>query len=91
MQEITKLFYLNEKDLEDVFRTNLRIDNAIASLELIAHKKYETYCEQQLYSLNPTTDLANMKYYYQEIQKTKKLIQQLESIRLSSTEYLVSE
>lgn len=91
MQEITKLFYLNEKDLEDVFRTNLRIDNAIASLELIAHKKYETYCEQQLYSLNPTTDLENMKYYYQEIQKTKKLIQQLESIRLSSTEYLVSE
>ncbi len=91
MQEITKLFYLNDKEKEDVFRTQLRIDNAIASLELIAHKKYETYCEQQIYSLNPNTDLEIMKYYYQEIQKTKKLIRQLEPIRLSSTEYLVAE
>ncbi len=91
MQEVTKFFYLNEKEKEDVFRTGLRIDNAIASLELIAQKKYEVYCEKQLYSLNPTTDLESMQYYYQEIQKTKKLIQQLEPIRLSSTEYLVSE
>jgi DNA primase len=91
MQEVTELFYLNDKAREDVFRTKLRIDNAIASLELIAHKKYETYCEKQMYSLNPDTDLETMKYYYQEIQKTKKLIQQLESIRLSSRDYLVAE
>ena len=91
MQKITKFFYLNDKDREDLFRTELRIDNAIASLELIACEKYQSYCEKQLYSLNPDTDLENMKYYYQEIQKTKKLIQQLEPIRLSSTEYLVSD
>ncbi|MGF1540643.1 MAG: DNA primase [Pleurocapsa sp.] len=91
MQEVTKLFYLNDKEKEDVFRTQLRIDNAIASLELIAYKKYETYCEKQIYSLNPNTDLEIMKYYYQEIQKTKKLIQKLEPIRLSSKDYLLAE
>ena len=91
MQEITKFFHLNDKNREDLFRTKLRIDNAIASLELIACEKYQTYCEKQICSLNPYTDLKNIKYYYQEIQKTKKLIQQLEPVRLSSTEYLISE
>ena len=83
MKPIAKLFSLNEKTQEDVFRPDIRIAEAIASLEQVNYQKRELYCREQLKNLNPATDLELMKYYYQEIQTAAEKIGQLEQIRFS--------
>ncbi|MCC0177523.1 DNA primase [Waterburya agarophytonicola K14] len=83
MTGVTQLFNLDEKTQEDVFRADIRIDEAIASLEQVNYQKREIYCNQQLQNLNPTTDLELMKYYLEEIQTAKKAIVKLEQIRLN--------
>ncbi|MDJ0590301.1 MAG: DNA primase [Pleurocapsa sp. MO_226.B13] len=80
---VTKLFNLNEKTQEDLFRAEIRIAEAIASLEQVNYQKRQIYCTQQLQNLNPATDLKLMQYYYQEIQITVEKIRQLEQIRLN--------
>lgn len=86
MKQVSQLFYLNEKTQEDIFRAQVRIEEAIASLELVACQKYELYCTQQLHNRNPLTDLKHIQYYYQEIQNTRKRIQQLEQIRIATAQ-----
>ena len=81
MMSVTRLFYLDEKTQEDVFRADVRVAEAIASLEQVNYQKRQIYCTQQLQTLNPTTDLKLMEYYYQEIQTTIEKIKQLEQIR----------
>ena len=81
MMSVTRLFYLDEKTQEDVFRADVRVAEAIASLEQVNYQKRQIYCTQQLQNLNPTTDLKLMEYYYQEIQTTIEKIKQLEQIR----------
>jgi DNA primase len=83
MIEVTKLFYLDEKQTEDVFRAKVRIAEAIASLEQVDYIKRQIYCTEQLKNLNPTTDLELMGYYYQEIQIAIEKINKLEQIRLA--------
>lgn len=83
MMLVTKLFHLDEKTQEDIFRAEVRIAEAIASLEQVNYQKRQIYCSEQLQNLNPTQDLELMEYYYQEIQTTKEKIRQLEQIRLS--------
>ena len=83
MKIVTKLFNLDEKTQEDIFRADIRIAEAIASLEQVNYQKREIYCNQQLQSLNPATDLDLMKYYLEEIQTAKKEIMRLEQIRLN--------
>jgi DNA primase len=85
MVNITKLFYLDEKTQEDVFRTKVRVAEAIASLEQVNHQRRQIYCSGQLQNLNPTKDLdlKLMEYYYQEIQTAVEKIRQLEQIRLN--------
>jgi DNA primase len=80
---VTKLFYLDEKTQEDVFRTEVRVAEAIASLEQVNHQRRQIYCSGQLQNLNPATDLKLMEYYYQEIQTAVEKIRQLEQIRLN--------
>ncbi|MEN9869053.1 MAG: hypothetical protein RLZZ171_36, partial [Cyanobacteriota bacterium] len=80
---VTKLFYLDEKTQEDVFRTEVRVAEAIASLEQVNHQRRQIYCSEQLQNLNPATDLKLMEYYYQEIQTAVEKIRQLEQIRLN--------
>ena len=80
---ITKLFYLDEKTQEDVFRAEVRVAEAIASLEQVNYQKRQIYCCQQLQNLDPATDIKLMEYYYQEIQTAVEKIGQLEQIRLS--------
>ena len=80
---VTKLFNLDEKTQEDLFRAEIRIAEAIASLEQVNYQKRQIYCTQQLQNLNPATDLKLMQYYYQEIQITVEKIRQLEQIRLN--------
>ena len=83
MMAITKLFHLDEKTQEDVFRTEVRVAEAIASLEQVNYQKRQIYCSQQLQNLNPATDIKLMEYYYQEIQVAVEKIRQLEQIRLN--------
>ena len=83
MLAVTKLFYLDEKTKEDVFRAEVRIAEAIASLEQVNYQKRQIYCSQQLENLDPATDLQLMEYYYQEIQIAIEKIRQLEQIRLN--------
>ena len=83
MKIITKLFNLDEKTQEDVFRADIRVAEAIASLEQVNYQKREIYCNQQLQNLNPATDLELMKYYLDEIQTAKKEIMRLQQIRLN--------
>jgi DNA primase len=81
MKIVTKLFHLDEKTQEDVFRADVRVAEAIASLEQVNYQKRQIYCSEQLQNLNPTTDLKLMEYYYQEIQTAVGKIRQLEQIR----------
>jgi DNA primase len=83
MMEITRLFHLDEKTQEDVFRAEVRVAEAIASLEQVNYQKRQIYCSQQLQNLNPATDIKLMEYYYQEIQTAVEKIRQLEQIRLN--------
>ena len=83
MASITKLFYLDEKTQEDVFRAKVRVAEAIASLEQVNYQKRQIYCSQQLQNLSPASDLKLMEYYYQEIQTAVEKIRELEKIRLS--------
>ncbi|MEM7595166.1 MAG: toprim domain-containing protein, partial [Cyanobacteria bacterium P01_A01_bin.83] len=83
MMTITKLFHLDEKTQEDIFRAEVRIAEAIASLEQVNYQKRKIYCSQQLQDLNPAQDLKLMEYYYQEIQIAVEKIRQLEQIRLN--------
>ncbi len=80
---VTKLFNLDEKTQEDVFRADIRVAEAIASLEQVNYQERQIYCNQQLQNLNPATDLELMKYYLEEIQTAKKEIIKLEQIRLN--------
>ncbi len=83
MMAVTKLFHLDEKTQEDVFRAEVRVAEAIASLEQVNYQQRQIYCSQQLENLNPSTDLKLMEYYYQEIQIAVEKIRQLEQIRLN--------
>jgi DNA primase len=83
MMAVTKLFHLDEKTQEDVFRAEVRVAEAIASLEQVNYQKRQIYCSEQLQNLNPATDLKLMEYYCQEIQMAIEKIRQLEKIRLN--------
>jgi DNA primase len=83
MQSLTKLFYLNEKTQEDVFRAAARIENAIATLEQVSCIQYQLYCTEQLKNINPLVDGHKIQHLYEEIQYSKKRLQELEKTRLS--------
>ncbi|WP_036483068.1 DNA primase [Myxosarcina sp. GI1] len=86
MAQLTKLFYLDEKTQEDIFRAEIRIAEAIASVEQVDRIKYQMYCSQQLQNLNPDTDLELIDYYYREIRDCSQKIKQLEQSRLAATQ-----
>ncbi|PSB10375.1 DNA primase [Pleurocapsa sp. CCALA 161] len=83
MMAVTKLFHLDEKTQEDVFRTQVRVAEAIASLEQVNYQRRQIYCSEQLQNLNPATDIKLMEYYCQEIQTAVAKIRELEQIRLN--------
>ena len=88
---VTKLFHLDEKTQEDVFRAEVRVAEAIASLEQVNYQKRQLYCSQQLHNLNPATDLKLMEYYSQEIQAAIEKIRQLEQIRLNYAQDAINQ
>ncbi len=86
---IMSFLHLEEKTEEDIFRAAARIDNAIASLELVNCIKYKIYCTEQWGQLNPITDREVMARLYQEIQATKERIERLEKMRISYNQDLI--
>jgi DNA primase len=80
MTSITKLFYLDEKTEEDIFRTEINIDRAISSMELVACLQKRIYCTKILPNLEDSQSKADC---YQEIIDLNHKIQKLERLRLS--------
>ncbi len=91
IQQIMPFLHLEEKSEEDIFRAAASIDNAIASLELVTCIKYKIYCTEQWKKLNPLTDSEKMSQLYQEIQITKKRIEELEKMRIAYNQDLIFE
>ena len=83
MLAIVRLFHLDEKTQEDVFRADVRVAEAIASLEQVNYQKRQIYCSQQLENLNPATDLKLMQYYSEEIKTAIAKVRELEQVRLN--------
>lgn len=92
MMGITKLFYLDEKTQEDVFRAEVQLENAITSLELVNYQKRAIYCEEQLRDRIPDdrSDLEIMKHYADELHIAKKKIKELKKTLLADPLDLVS-
>lgn len=84
MQSLNSLLCLDEKTQEDVFRAAARVENAIASLEQVSCIKYQLYCTEQLTKIDPLIDGNKIQHLYEEIQYSKKRIQELEKVRLSA-------
>jgi DNA primase len=80
MKVTTQLFYLDEKAQEDIFRVEIRIEDAIASMELVSCTQNRIYCIDRLPHLKDSQSIANC---CQEIQTLNQRIQELEQIRLS--------
>ena len=83
MAKVSPLLYLNEATQADLSRTSTLIENAIASLELVVCEKYKLYCTKQIQNHDPRTD-AKFLYYFQEIQKTEKRIEELKEMQCST-------
>ncbi|MGV2831453.1 DNA primase [Myxosarcina sp. GI1(2024)] len=86
MARITKLFYLDEKTQEDIFRAEIVIEEAIASLERVDCIRYQMYCIEQLQKLSLDRDTELMNHYYQEIRHSSQKLEQLEQQRLAATQ-----
>jgi DNA primase len=85
MLPVTKLFHLDEKTQEDVFRAEVRIAEAIASVELVSYQKRAIYCEEQLRDRVPDNknDIEIMKYYVEELCHAREKIEQLKQAVLA--------
>ena len=80
MKKLTRLFHLDEKTIEDVFRTEVRVAEAIASIELVSYQKRAIYCEEQLRDRVPNneSDIEIMKYYAEELCIAREKIKELQ-------------
>ena len=89
MMKVTRLFHLDEKTQEDVFRTEVRLSQAIASLELVSYQKRAIYCEEQLRDRVPSNknDIEIMQYYAEELCLAREKIKKLnEAVLAHSTD-----
>jgi DNA primase len=83
LNPIASVFQLTEFTEEDLFRTNLRIPEAIAIMEQVAWEKYGQYCSQQLHKLNPRNQAKEFQYYQQEWMKARQETQRLNDQRIN--------
>ena len=91
MKKLTRLFHLDEKTIEDVFRTEVRVAEAIASIELVSYQKRAIYCEEQLRDRVPNheSDIEVMKYYAEELCIAREKIKELKQAVLFHSTNLV--
>ena len=80
-KKLTSLLYLDHNQQENLFNPHEIIISAIATLDWVKYKKYYHYCNQQWLTFF-NTNSEKMNYYHQELQKTKLILNNLESIRL---------
>ena len=81
MAQVVHLFHLDEKRREDLVRTPLLIQAAIACLEKVTCEKHRRYCLEQWQKIDPSTDLPLKEYYWQEFYQVDKRIKELEQLR----------
>lgn len=81
MSQVSHLFYLDEKDKEDLARTPLVIPTATASMEIVAYEKHRRYCREQWQKLNLSTDRERCDDYSKKITEAQKRIWELEQLR----------
>jgi hypothetical protein len=80
-KKLTSLLYLDHNQQENLFNPHEIIISAMATLDWVKYKKYYHYCNQQWLTFF-NKDSEKMNYYHQELQKTKLILNNLESIRL---------
>lgn len=85
-KQLNNLFYPNDNQKENLFNPDNVFVSAIATLEWLNLKKYYGYCMQEWQKLDLNNDVEKMNYYYQELQQTKAILNNLESIRLVEKE-----
>jgi hypothetical protein len=75
---------LNEHNREKTYRAALIIKSALAAMELVICEKYARECLKKWRTTDQFTDTNNWKYYWEEAQKTKVKIKELEKQRTFS-------
>lgn len=83
MEPVQFLFHLDEKTNEDIFRSSLQINEAIATIEKIALDQYSQHCLIKWKECLKSNDLERTQYYYQEFLKSKQEIEILNQQRIS--------
>jgi DNA primase len=81
MAQVVHLFHLDEKRQEDLVRTPLLIQAAIACLEKVACEKHRRYCLEQWQKIDPSSDSQLKEYYWQEFYQVDQRIKELEQLR----------
>ncbi|HEY9650080.1 MAG TPA: DNA primase [Coleofasciculaceae cyanobacterium] len=81
MSQVSHLFYLDEKDKEDLARTPLVIPTATACMEKVAYEKHRRYCLEQWQKLNLSTDRERCNDYSKKITEAQNRIWELEQLR----------
>jgi DNA primase len=84
MPEINHFLILNEHNREKTYRAALIIKSALAAMELVICEKYARECLKKWRTTDQFTDTNNWKYYWEEAQKTKVKIKELEKQRTFS-------
>ncbi|MGF1479000.1 MAG: DNA primase [Cyanophyceae cyanobacterium] len=81
LAQVAHLFYLDEATQENLNRTPLLIQAAIAALEQVACEKHKRYCYERWQQLDPQTAPEDWQYYLQAYYQAKQKIIELESLR----------
>ncbi|HBK63518.1 MAG TPA: DNA primase [Cyanobacteria bacterium UBA11166] len=84
MAQVNHLFHLSEKGVEDIIRTPMVIRGAAACMEIVSYEKHRRYCLEKWQKLDPTRDLKQKEYYWQELKLADKQIKELEAFRQSN-------
>lgn len=75
---VLPLFHLTEKTHEDLYRSSLQIQAAIAVIERLNWEAYRYHCLQKWKRLDPVCDREQMAYYYSELRHAEQCIKALE-------------
>ncbi len=81
LAEVTYLFHLNEKQMQDIRRAPLLIRAAVAALERVTCEKHRQYCLEQWQQLDPQQEPDKWQYYSQEFYTMQRRVQELDRER----------
>lgn len=82
--QVNHLFQLDEKQIQDVNRTQLVIRATVASMELVTLYKQKRDCLAQWEKLDPIQEVERSQYYSQQFYQIQKRINELEKMRYFS-------